>query len=60
VFSYRVQKIFGDLLNVVNMVRFRCVSNLLLLATLPAVDKFLSGYKRKDRGNKVGSSNDNE
>jgi hypothetical protein len=34
--------------------------NLFLLATLAMMDKFLSGYKRKDRENKAGWNENNE
>jgi hypothetical protein len=40
--------IFGNLLNGVNVIKFRCTLNFLLLATLAVMDTFLDGYKRKE------------
>jgi len=44
----RVKNIFGNLLNVVNVIKFKCTLNFLLPQTLAAVNKFRSGNKRKD------------
>jgi hypothetical protein len=49
----------GNALNVISVIKFRCTFNFLLLATLAVMDKFLSGYKRKDRDNEAGSNKDN-
>jgi len=41
------------------VMKFRCTLNSLLLTILAVMDKFLSGYKRKDRNNEAGSSKNN-
>jgi len=35
--------------NLLNVIKFRCTLNLLLLAILAVMDTFLSDYKRKDK-----------
>jgi hypothetical protein len=45
---------FGNLLYVVNVVKFRCVLNSLLLETLAVVDQFLRGYKAEVEGSVDG------
>jgi hypothetical protein len=50
--SYKT--VFGKLLNVVNVIRFRCTLNFLLLTTLTVMDIFSS------EDNERGSSKDNE
>jgi hypothetical protein len=52
----QIQKIFGNLLNFVNVRLFSSTLNSLPLATLAMIDKFLSGYKEKDRDNEDGAS----
>jgi hypothetical protein len=47
--------LFFYLLNVTNVIKFRCTLNFLLVATLAVMDKFLSDYKGKDRDNAAGS-----
>jgi hypothetical protein len=41
---------------VLDVIKFRCAFNFLLLATLLVLEIFLSGYRRKDKDNEAGSS----
>jgi hypothetical protein len=44
----------------VNVIKFRCILNFLLLATLAVMDARVSGYKKKYRDNEAGLIKDNE
>jgi hypothetical protein len=46
--------VLGNMLNVENVIKFRCILNFLLLAILAVIAKFLNRYKRRreERGEK--------
>jgi hypothetical protein len=54
--SSRLKRTVDNQLHVVNAIKDRLTSSWLLLATFAVMDKFLSGYRRKDRGNEAGSN----